>query len=129
MFTEGAQGGDGVALGVEADEEEIHLAAEIRRERGFEALEVVDDDGTGEFAVGEEKREDLGASLKDAELDLFVVVGGPAGVELVEGFVGERRARGQGAATRRKRCLGGRSSKGKAPSTKEEGEETALGCG
>jgi hypothetical protein len=79
-----------VALDVEAHQQEIHLVAEVLRQRLFDGFHVLDDDRAGVFAGGEEHRHDLRAAAQHAEFHVLADVGGPGGFELIERFVGQR---------------------------------------
>jgi hypothetical protein len=82
-----------VAFGVDGNESEADLRAQVARQSSFDALHVLHDDWAGIGATGEEHRDDLHAASQLAEVERLAVVVGPGRIELVEGFVGERSRR------------------------------------
>ncbi len=89
FYAEGAEGFGGVALRINANEEEIHAITEGWGQCGFDGFHFFDDEGAGVGAAREEESEDLGASAKGGELHLFAHIGCPCGGEAVEGFFAE----------------------------------------
>ena len=79
-----------VAFRVEGDEDEADVGPDVVGKSVFDFAHVVGEDGASGDAVGEEHGDDLRPTGQRCELDLFVLVGGPVGIELVEGGVGDR---------------------------------------
>ena len=77
-----------VAIGIEGDEDEADVGANVRRQCCFDAFHVVDEDGTGIGAGAEEHGDDVGAAVKGEEFDGAGGVVGPGGIEMEEGVVG-----------------------------------------
>ena len=84
-FVAGAECGEnwwGIAIGIEGDEDEADVGAEVLGKCCFDAFHVVDEDGAGIGAGAEEHGDDVRAALEGGEFEWTGGVVGPGGIEV-----------------------------------------------
>ena len=94
----------GIPIRIQRHEHEVHLIANPGREGVLNALQVVDNEGTGEFAMGEEQRHNLWTPTKNTQRDIAAHIGYPHRINLVERLIRRWRHYRQLPATRRPIC-------------------------
>ena len=107
FFAEGAECLRRVAIGVDADEEEVDLAAHRGWQGALDGFHIGDDQGAGVFATGKEEREDLRAAAEHLELYLAPDIGGPHRGDAVKGLLAVFSGRQTFPAARRDGYGGG----------------------